>query len=89
MITSDSKKYLAEEWAKAEARDAEYESIRTIFAHRNRSGNQLPGKTVHFIPEETAPAVLAIDNRIQQLREHMPQIVTGAVVLSFLIGLAL
>lgn len=89
MITPDSKKYLEDEWEKAEAKDAEYESIRTVMSHRNQSGNKLPGKVVHFIPEETASTVLAIDARIQNIREHMPLIVTGAVVLSFLIGLAL
>ena len=68
--------------------DADYEVISMVNRKAGRGG-QLPGKAVHFIPEENAPAVLAIDKRIQQIREHMPQIVTGAVVLSFLIGLAL
>lgn len=68
--------------------DADYEVISMVNRKAGRGG-QLPRKAVHFIPEETAPAVLAIDKRIQQIREHMPQIATGAVVLSFLIGLAL
>lgn len=68
--------------------DADYEVISMVNRKAGRGG-QLPGKTVHFIPEETAPTVLAIDKRIQTLREHMPMIVSGAVALSFLIGLAL
>lgn len=67
--------------------DADYEVISMVNRKAGRGG-QLPGKIVHFIPEETAESVLAIDKRIQQIREHMPMIVTGALVLSFLIGLA-
>lgn len=67
--------------------DADYEVISMVNRKAGRGG-QLPGKIVHFIPEENAPSVLAIDKRIQKIREHMPVIVTGALVLSFLIGLA-
>lgn len=67
--------------------DADYEVI-SMVNHKAGRGGQLPGKVVHFIPEENAPAVLAIDKRIQQIRGHMPMIVTGVVVLAFLIGLA-
>ena len=68
--------------------DADYEVISMVNRKAGRGG-QLPGKTLHFIPEETAPTVLAIDRRIQQIREHMPVIATAAVALAFLIGLAM
>jgi hypothetical protein len=67
--------------------DADYEVISMVNRKAGRGG-QLPGKVIHFIPKENAASVLAIDKRIQQIREHMPMIVTGALVLSFLIGLA-
>ena len=68
--------------------EADYEVISMVNRKAGRGG-QLPGKTIRFIPEETAPTVLAIDRRIQQIREHMPVIVTAIVALSFLIGLAM
>lgn len=67
--------------------DADYEVISMVNRKAGRGG-QLPGKVIHFIPEKNAASVLAIDKRIQQIQEHMPMIVTGVVVLSFLIGLA-
>lgn len=67
--------------------DADYEVI-SMVNRKARRGGKLPGKVIHFIPEENAPAVLAIDKRIQQIRSHMPIIATGTVVLAFLIGLA-
>lgn len=66
--------------------DADYEVISMVNRARN---DRLPRKTLTFIPTDRAEHVEAIDNRIQQIREHMPQIATGAVILSFLIGLAL
>lgn len=68
--------------------DADFEVI-SMVNRKAGHGGQLPGKVVHFIPEETAPTVLAIDKRIQQIREHMPVIVTGVVVISFILGLSL
>ena len=67
--------------------DADYEVISMVNRKAGRGG-QLPGKTLHFIPEETAPIVLEIDRRIQQIREHIPVIATAVVALAFLIGLA-
>lgn len=67
--------------------DADYEVISMVNRKAGRGG-ELPGKALHFIPEETAPTVLEIDRRIQQIRDHMPVIVTAFVVISFLIGLA-
>ena len=66
---------------------ADMEVISMVNNRRAEAG-QLPGKAIHFIPEETAPVVLEIDRRIQQIREHMPVIATAAVALAFLIGLA-
>ena len=68
--------------------DAEYEEIRSIMNNRHKNAGQLPSKAVHFIPEARAESVLALDERIQKLHEKLPLIVTGAIVLSFLIGLA-
>lgn len=67
--------------------DADYEVISMVNRKAGRGG-QLPGKTIHFIPEENAAVVLEIDRRIQKIRENMPVIATACVVLSFLIGLA-
>ena len=39
-----------------------------MMQNRSRAG-QLPGKTVRFIPEETADTVLKIDARIQKIRQ--------------------
>ena len=69
--------------------DAEYESIRDIFDHRGVRSGQLPGRIVHFIPEERADAVLGLDARIQKIRENMPAIVIAGLVLSFVLGLAI
>ena len=68
--------------------DTEYEEIRSIMSSRYQNANQLPGKAVHFIPESRAASVMALDERIQKIREKMPVIVTCAIILSFLIGLA-
>lgn len=52
-------------------------------------GGKLPGKAIHFIPEETAPMVLAIDQRIQQIHQHRGIILAAVMLLCFLIGTAL
>lgn len=70
-------------------KDAEYESIRKVMSSRGQGANQLPRVTLHFVPEERAATVLALDERIQKVREHMPLIMTGAITLSFLLGFAL
>ena len=58
-----------------------------MMASRGTGANQLPGRAVHFIPEENAPMVLAIDSRIQKIRRYRGWIIAGAIVLAFLIGL--
>lgn len=70
-------------------KDAEYESIRAVMQSRGLGANQLPRVTLHFIPEERATTVLALDERIQKVKAHMPLIMTGAIALSFLVGFAL
>lgn len=67
--------------------DADYEVISMVNRKAGRGGGELPGKMVHYIPEQDAPAVMGIAHRIQQIREHMPMIVTAFVVIAFLIGL--
>lgn len=67
--------------------DAEYESIRTIMKSRGTNGGQLPGKVVHYIPEERAEAVIALDKRIETLQRYAPVFMIAATVLiSFLAG---
>lgn len=85
MITADSKAYIS----LSKPVDAEYESIRTIMLNRGKGANQLPRVTLHFVPEERAATVLALDERIQKVKAYMPLIMTGAIALSFLLGFAL
>ena len=59
-----------------------------MFRNRGTTADQLPSRAIHYIPEETAPAVLAIDRRIQQVRKHQAWFILGAVVLAFLIGVS-
>ena len=69
-------------------RDAEYESIRTVMKSRGRCADQLPVKTVRFIPETSrTDAVIALDKRIEKLQKHAPAIMIGAIIIvSFLVG---
>ena len=62
--------------------DADYEVISMVNRRKDREG--LPGKVIHFIPEERAPAVLALDERIQDLKRIAHFAAIGA---AFLIGL--
>ena len=65
--------------------DADYEVI-SMVNRKAGHGGELPGKVIHYIPEETADHVLAIDKRIQQIRQHQGILIAGAVILAFLIG---
>ena len=65
--------------------DADYEVI-SMVNRKAGPGGELPTKVVHFVPGERASVVLAIDERIQKIRQHMPLIVTAALILSFIIG---
>lgn len=67
--------------------DADYEVI-SMVNRKAGCGGDLPSKMVHYIPEQDAPAVMGIDHRVQQIRDHMPVIVTAFVVIAFLIGLS-
>ena len=68
--------------------DADYEVISMVNKKRN-CGGQLPSKMIRFIPEDRADSVLKLDERIQRVRELMPVIVTGAIIVSFILGLSL
>lgn len=69
--------------------DVEYESIRTIFNNRGAKANQLPRKTITFIPSDRADRVLALDQRIQVLQKWAPVILgTTLALVSFLLGTA-
>ena len=65
--------------------DADYEVI-SMVNRKAGPGGELPGKVVRFIPEDTADTVLAIDRRIQKIRQHQGVLVVGAIFLAFLIG---
>lgn len=70
--------------------DTEFAPIADMLKNRGRNANQLPAKVVHFVPEERADQVLALDERIQKLRQAMPMIMFGAAVLiAFIAGVAL
>ena len=69
--------------------DAEYESIRAVMNSRGTCGNQLPGKSVAYIPAERAERVLDLDRRIQVLQKIAPFIIVGtSVLISFCAGRA-
>ena len=69
-------------------KDADYEVISMVNRGRG-TGGELPSKVIHFIPEQNAKTVLALDARIQQVKKAMPYIAVGAAaLLSFIIGLA-
>lgn len=69
--------------------EADLEVIAMVNNRKNRSG-QLPGKTVRFIPEERAGAVLELDARIEKLRSRIPALALSMIVLlALLIGLRL
>jgi hypothetical protein len=58
--------------------DADYEVISMVNRGRG-NGGELPCKVIHFIPEDNAKTVLALDAWIQQAKALM----------SFIIGLAI
>jgi hypothetical protein len=68
--------------------DAEYESIRAVMKNRGKCFDQLPTKTVRFIPETSrTDGVIALDKRIEKLQKYAPAIMIGAIiVISFLVG---
>lgn len=71
-----------------EYQDADYQVIQMVNKGRG-PGGQLPCKTLHFIPEERAVSVLALDERIMRVRKSMPLIICGAIALfSFILGTA-
>jgi len=67
--------------------DADYEVISMV--NRGHGVGELPAVKLAFIPSDRADRVLELDQRIQAIREKSPLIAAVAVVLAFLIGLAL
>ena len=69
--------------------DADFEVIGMV----NRGhgpGGQLPGKQIHYIPEERADVVLALDERIQKIQKALPVIMLAAIIFfTFLAGRAM
>lgn len=66
--------------------DADYEVI-SMCNRKRGPGGQLPGRVVHFVPEERAERVLELDRRMEKLQRVMP--IVGPVVIaavSLLIG---
>ena len=57
-----------------------------MMASRNTRSGQLPSKSIHFIPEETADSVLKINERIQKIRKNQGWFITGAIAFAFLLG---
>ena len=69
--------------------DADYEVISMVNRGRG-NGGELPCKVIHFIPEDNAKTVLALDARIRQAKAAMPYIAVGAAaLLSFIVGLVI
>lgn len=68
--------------------DDDYEVI-SMVNQGHGGGGELPTAKLAFIPSNRADRVLELDRRIQAIREKSPLIVTVAIVLAFLIGLAL
>lgn len=69
--------------------DADYEVISMVNRGRG-AGGELPAKVVHFIPEENAKTVLALDARIRKAKAALPYIAFCAtVLLAFIIGMAI
>ncbi len=68
--------------------DADFEVISMVNKGRG-PGGQLPRKSLHFIPEERADTVLALDERIQKVQKAMPLIMCGTIALfAFVAGMA-
>lgn len=69
--------------------NADYEVIGMV--NRGRGpGGQLPAKVVHFVPEERADLVLALDERIQKIQKALLVMMLAAIILfTFLAGRAL
>jgi hypothetical protein len=68
--------------------DADYEVI-SMVNRGHGPGGELPSMTRTFIPSDRVEKVEALDRRIQQVREAMPYIATGACLLCWLIGWAM
>lgn len=66
--------------------DADYEVINMV-NRGHGSGGELPSVKLSFIPADRADRVLALDQRIQKLRQFSPLIAAAMVLMSFVLGL--
>ena len=64
--------------------EADMEVIRMVNQRNSRSG-QLPGKAIHYIPEERAEVVLDLDRRLDRLRNSIPALAAGTIIVFLLI----
>lgn len=70
--------------------DTEFAPIADMFKNRGHNANQLPAKVVHFVPEERADLVLALDERIQKIQKALPAMMLAAIIFfTFLAGRAM
>ena len=63
---------------------ADMEVISMVNNRRAEAG-QLPGKAIHYIPEQRAAVVLDLDKRIEKFRNVLPVWAFGAGILAALI----
>lgn len=64
--------------------EADMEVIHMVNRRKEQSG-QLPGKVIHYIPEDRAGRVLDLDERLEKLRNSIPALLVGAATLFFLL----
>lgn len=48
-----------------------------FFSKEKGTGGELPGHVIHYIPENRAEQVLALDKRIETAKKAMPMIASG------------
>lgn len=63
---------------------ADMEVISMVNNRRAEAG-QLPGKAIHYIPEQRAAVVLDLDKRIEKFRNALPILAFWAIVLAALV----
>lgn len=63
---------------------ADLEVIAMVNNRRDEAG-QLPGKAIHYIPEQRAAVVLDLDKRLEKYRNALPILAFWAIVLAALV----